>query len=85
MTEFTLDDLLGILRASGGDMDPGYADTDVTDVPLADLGYDSLAVLDAIGRVRRQFGVTVPDDVATELRTPREMVQYVSDRLSAGV
>jgi act minimal PKS acyl carrier protein len=82
MTDLTLDDLLGILRSSGGEIDPAYAGADVLDVPLTDLGYDSLAVLDAIGRVRRQVGVPLSDEVAGELHTPRAVLDYVHGQLS---
>jgi minimal PKS acyl carrier protein len=85
MGEFTLNDLLGILRVSGGETDPAYSGAAARDVPLADLGYDSLAVLDAMGRVRRQFGVVLSDDAVTELLTPGAVVDYVNDLLSAGV
>ena len=85
MDDFTLNDLLAILRASGGDVPPDRAGDELMDVPLADLGYDSLAVLDAFGRISRRFGVALSDDVVTELRTSRAVIEYVNQRRSAEV
>jgi act minimal PKS acyl carrier protein len=80
MSKFTLTDLYEVMRASTGvdegvDLDDGSADVD-----FAELGYDSLAVLELASQVQRQFGVPIPDDVVPEMRTPRLAVELVNQQ-----
>jgi acyl carrier protein len=83
MTEFTLDDLRRILRAGAGDS--GALDGDIADVTFADLGYDSLAVLELSSRVEREYRVSIPDDAVLAMRSPGAAVAYINDRLAASV
>ena len=39
------------------------------DIPLADLGIDSLDALNIIFEVEEAFGITVPDETARSMRT----------------
>jgi minimal PKS acyl carrier protein len=79
---FTLNDLRRIMRASVGVEDGVDLDGDISDVEFADLGYDSLAVLELAGHVKREYGVAVPDEVVLELRTPALAVTLVNGRLA---
>jgi act minimal PKS chain-length factor (CLF/KS beta) len=77
MPSFTLDDLSRILRDSAGvALDPGNDDT-----PLADLGYESLAVLELAARVKNQYGVVLPEETVDVSQTPREILTAVNERL----
>lgn len=84
MEEFTYADLRRVLRESGGDV-AGAPDAGDADVSLGDLGYDSLAVLDAVGRLSRDYGLEIPDDDITLATTAAEAVRYVNRRLTAEV
>jgi act minimal PKS acyl carrier protein len=80
MTEFTLDDVRRILRVGVGDS--GELNGDIADVPFADLGYDSLAVLELSSRVEREYHVSIPDDAVLAMPTPSAAVAYINDRLA---
>jgi act minimal PKS acyl carrier protein len=77
MREFTLEDLKRIVREGAGE-DGTTLDGDLMDVPFADLGYDSLAMLETVSRISREFGTALPDDLAVEARTPRMMLDMVN-------
>ncbi|MFJ9894819.1 acyl carrier protein [Streptomyces sp. NPDC091280] len=83
MDGFTLDDIKRILLASAGvddhtDLDgPDFADT-----AFANLGYDSLALLELANRVEREYGVHIPDGDLEHTQTPREALAYVLARLA---
>jgi act minimal PKS acyl carrier protein len=46
------------------DLEGGDADT-----PLLELGYDSLALLQVVGRIEAEFGLLVPDTAITDSAT----------------
>jgi act minimal PKS acyl carrier protein len=82
MGDLTLDRLHRIMREIAGTDEP--ADADVGDVDFADLGYDSLVVLETVTRLGRELGVRVPDDVVAGFTTPNEVVAYVSRTRAVG-
>jgi act minimal PKS acyl carrier protein len=82
MREFTLEDLKRIVREGAGE-DGTTLDGDLMDVPFADLGYDSLAMLETVSRISREFGTVLPDDLAVEARTPRMMLNMVNGTIVA--
>ena len=47
------------------------------------LGYGSLARTEVASRIRRQYGVHVPDDELFDVRTPQELLDLVNG--AAGV
>jgi minimal PKS acyl carrier protein len=79
---FTLDDLRQIMRVSVGVDDGVDIDGDISDVNFDDLGYDSLAVLELAGHVRREYGVPLPDEMMQEIQTPASAVALINDRLT---
>lgn len=85
MTEFSLDDLRQLLRASVG-VDEGVdLDGDIADREFVELGYDSLAVAEVISQVRRRLGVPIPEDAAVEITTPGAAVAFINARLAEAV
>ncbi|MGR6316954.1 acyl carrier protein [Micromonospora soli] len=86
MNQFTVHDLTRILRSCGdsGAVDAlGEADLDT---PVAELGLDSLAMLEVAGVVQREYGVPMPDEALEHMTTARSTVAYVNARLTeAGV
>ncbi|WP_190191460.1 acyl carrier protein [Streptomyces minutiscleroticus] len=80
----TVDDLMKIMRAAAGQDENVDLDGDVLDVPFADLGYDSLALLETAVRIEREYGTRLADDLATTARTPREFLTLVNDGIGVG-
>jgi minimal PKS acyl carrier protein len=74
----TPDDLLRILRECAGDDGTLDIAQDVLDRTFTDLGYDSVAVLETAGRVSREYGVAIDDDVVAEAATPRALLSIVN-------
>jgi aromatase len=73
-----LDDLRELMRVSAGEDEEIDLDGDIADVPFPDLNFDSLAVLELASRIEREWGLVVSDEVAAELRTPREVLDHVN-------
>lgn len=82
MKEYTIDELRQALRTAAGEADAGSLDGDILDVEFADLGYDSLAVMETTSQVERKLDVKLPEEEAAEMRTPREFLGFVNARLS---
>ena len=52
----------------------GALPADLSSVILKDIGYDSLAQIEAAARLADQYGVEIPDDQVAELKTIGDMV-----------
>lgn len=52
---------------------------DILDTDFAELGYDSLALMEAAARIKQEFGVDIPDDQIAALKTPRAMLDTVNE------
>lgn len=84
MAELRLPELMQILRESAGADESTETDGAGEDMSFADLGYDSLALLETINRVERRYGVQLSDDMADTARTPVWMLGQVNAALVAG-
>lgn len=82
MTEFTLKDMRQALRAAAGEDEAIDLDGDILDMEFGELGYDSLAVLEAASHIERGFGVRLPEDEVGDKQTPRAFVDFVNVLLS---
>ncbi|MBQ0888938.1 acyl carrier protein [Streptomyces sp. NPDC048376] len=78
MGHLTLDQLLDILRDCAGEDESVDLTGDVLHTSFLDLGYDSLAMLQATGRIERDLGVALPDDVVAEAETPYQLLAVVN-------
>ncbi|MFE6780327.1 acyl carrier protein [Streptomyces sp. NPDC057702] len=82
MSGIGIDDLRAILAdCAGEDHQDGRGD-DFVDTPFADLGYDSLALLETAAHVSRRYGVSLDDDTVTALHTPREFLDKINQSAS---
>jgi acyl carrier protein len=64
----------------------GLSEADVPDggdVLFADLGLDSLAVVEIQLAVQQIYGFTIPDEDAGAIRSSAEAIDYVNGRLAA--
>jgi acyl carrier protein len=50
---------------------------------IADLGIDSLAMLEIVGAMEREFKVQIPDDQLVGLQTIDDLISLLQKRLSA--
>ncbi|MFI5807639.1 acyl carrier protein [Streptomyces sp. NPDC051561] len=74
----TLSDLTRMLRESAGEEEGIDLDGDVQDTPFIDLGYDSLALLQVIGQVQREYGISIPDDAIVDAETPGALLALIN-------
>jgi act minimal PKS acyl carrier protein len=76
-----LTDLVRLLRENAG-VDEGVdLDGDILDTAFYELGYDSLALLQLVGVIRREYGADLADE-AVAAETPREFLDLVNAELS---
>ncbi|HKN55623.1 MAG TPA: acyl carrier protein [Amycolatopsis sp.] len=73
----TIEDLKQVLRQCGVDESVDL-DADILDVEMAELGYDSLAVLEILARLQQRSGTVIPEDAVADLVTPRLLLDYVN-------
>lgn len=85
MAHLTLEDLKATLRAAAGEDESIDLDGEILDTEFGELGYDSLAILETASLIGRRFGMQLPEDEVGELRTPRELIDFVNATLSAKV
>jgi act minimal PKS acyl carrier protein len=81
MRELTIDDLKRIMRSCGGEDESVDFGGDIRDISFVNLGYDSLALLEAAAVVQREYGVIIGDGDLPELQTPRAFLQKVNTLL----
>ncbi|MFI6358580.1 acyl carrier protein [Streptomyces sp. NPDC050743] len=79
--KFTLEDLKRILREGAGTDEGVDLDGDILDTDFEELGYESLALLETGGRIEREYGISLDDDVFTDHRTPRSLVAGINGYL----
>ena len=84
MSTLQLSDLVRLLRENAG-VDEGVdLDGDILDTAFYELGYDSLALLQLVGVIRREFGVDLDDD-AVSAETPREFLDLANLDLTRSI
>jgi minimal PKS acyl carrier protein len=81
MAEFTLHDLKGILRSAAGEADYAGPGDDMGDLTFEDLGYDSVALLEAGNLIQREYGIRLSDEVVADTSTPNALVEVVNSEL----
>ncbi|MER6666884.1 acyl carrier protein [Amycolatopsis japonica] len=77
-----MSELKEIMRACAG-VDEGVdLDADIADVEFAELGYDSLAVLELANQVERRYGIPIPDEAVAEMPTPGRALDFINAQLA---
>ncbi|MEC4017637.1 acyl carrier protein [Streptomyces sp. H27-D2] len=77
-TAVTLADLTRMLRESAGEEEGVDLDGDVLDTPFIELGYDSLALLQVIGQIQREYSLSIPDDAVVDAETPGALLALIN-------
>ena len=78
MSKVTIDDVRRILIACAGDVGISELHGEISTMKFDELGYDSLALIETAARVEQEFGVRLPEEQITELKTPQELVELVN-------
>ncbi|WP_395365316.1 phosphopantetheine-binding protein [Streptomyces sp. YH02] len=78
MSLMTFDDLKKILAECAGEDETTGLAADALDTPFTDLGYDSLALLEAAALAGQRFGAELTDEEVTSIVTPREFLDRVN-------
>jgi act minimal PKS acyl carrier protein len=70
-----------LLECAGPDEDSLPVGEDTIDVPFEELGYDSLGLLNTVGRLERDLQVRLGDEVA-RAKTPRLMLELINQAVA---
>ncbi|GAA2598443.1 acyl carrier protein [Streptomyces axinellae] len=82
MSEFTQRELADKLLACAGESEGVDLTTgEALDTPFIELGYDSLALLQVTGVIKREYGVELSDDAVVEAETPRLLLKMINASL----
>lgn len=77
MVTLTLDDLRRIFEDVAGADESVNLDGEIIDMEFAELGYDSIAVLEVVGHIRRQYGISLEEDALADVHTPRSLLDLL--------
>ncbi|MFB6555103.1 acyl carrier protein [Streptomyces sp. NPDC056405] len=82
MSELTLPVLVEIFRQCAGEAEGvDLQSEDVGEAELNALGYDSLALLEAISQVERKYSIGMPD-AESRIRTLNEFLDQANEQLT---
>ncbi|ALL79482.1 actinorhodin polyketide synthase acyl carrier protein (plasmid) [Pseudonocardia sp. EC080610-09] len=73
-----LDDLKRILREAAGEDLTQSLDGDILDVEFEELGYDSIALMETIARIEREYSLVLDDNIVSSALTPRALLITVN-------
>ncbi|MEU8120489.1 acyl carrier protein [Spirillospora sp. NPDC049024] len=79
----TLTDLVTVLRACAGEADGVDLGGDIADREFADLGYDSVALMEVSARMAERFGLELDEDALSDPATPAEMLSRLNRAAAA--
>ncbi|MGA5035539.1 acyl carrier protein [Streptomyces capoamus] len=82
MSAFTLEDLFRIMRECAGEEEAVDLSSAAAEQEFSLLGYDSLALMEAISRVERGYGIQLPEETLAEALTPAAFVDVVNAELA---
>jgi minimal PKS acyl carrier protein len=82
VSTFTLDDLITIMRECAGEDESVNLSGEIAEVDFEELGYDSLALMEAASRVQRGYHLSFPENELEQVRTPAAFVALVNQQLA---
>ena len=71
-------ELLAVLRRCAGVSEHVTLDESAMDKDFEALGYDSLALLEAVGYLQREYAVAIEDDAVGVADNPRRLLDLVN-------
>jgi minimal PKS acyl carrier protein len=81
--ELTIEDLRSILRTAAGVDEAIDLDGDILNLTFEQLGYDSLALLEACGWIEREHGIELEDTTIADADTPKALLAIVNAQFAA--
>lgn len=75
----SVDELMTVLRKCAGPPE-NVPEGDLLDVEFSELGYDSLALLEAASAIEREHGVRLTDEEVGSAPTPRALLEVLDRR-----
>jgi act minimal PKS acyl carrier protein len=81
--ELTIEDLRSILLTTAGADETVDLDADILDLTFEELGYDSVALLEACGWIEREHGIDLEDSTIADAQTPRALLAVVNAQLAS--
>lgn len=78
----TVNDLKQILLETAGADDAAVLDGEILDVEFSELGYDSVALLEASGQIELRYGIALPEETVASVPTPRGFLDVVNASLA---
>ncbi|MEV4517941.1 phosphopantetheine-binding protein [Dactylosporangium sp. NPDC049525] len=79
-TSISIDELRELLiTCAGGD---DALQGDLTHASFDELGFDSLALIDTASKLKRDYGVLIPDEQLLELHGPTELLTAVNEQIA---
>jgi len=75
----SVDELMTVLHKCAGPPE-NVPEGDLLDVEFSDLGYDSLALLEAASAIEREHGVRLTDEEVGSAPTPRTLLEVLGLR-----
>lgn len=82
MERFTLDDLRDTLRECAGEDEQAGGGGDLLDQTFEELGYDSIALMTATGKIELRLGVRLPESELDSTATLRDYLAFVNGTLA---
>ncbi|AHH15886.1 type II polyketide synthase, acyl carrier protein [Nocardia nova SH22a] len=76
--------LATVLRQVAGDddaIDAATLDAAGDETLFEDLGFDSIALLEVLNRLKREHGIALDDDVLEQALTPAQLVSAIDEEL----
>ncbi|WP_116041233.1 acyl carrier protein [Amycolatopsis palatopharyngis] len=74
----TIDDLRRILTECAGEDESADLHGDIHDTPFAELGYDSLALMETATRIKHEYGIEISDEDIALVETPRLLLELLA-------
>ena len=71
---FTLEDIIEAIRKTDTQIDLSKLDPDAV---LTEIGADSLDIMNLFVELETVVGFSIPDHVVDELKTPRQIYEYL--------
>jgi act minimal PKS acyl carrier protein len=78
MSKIELGDLRRILLEGAGVADGADLDADIVDTEFEDLGYDSLAIMETVARISREYTIRIDEGALATATTPRLLLDLVN-------
>ncbi|MEV6873176.1 acyl carrier protein [Amycolatopsis sp. NPDC051128] len=82
MTEVTAELLFEVIVGCAGESEAGPLTAGSLDVSFDELGYDSLALMEATAKLRKITGVEVEDELLAEVDTPRRLLALLNGQFA---